>query len=50
MFKAKTVVAETYLSMQTYILVGLLYLSVSIPLSLLAMHLHGRGRPPERRV
>jgi His/Glu/Gln/Arg/opine family amino acid ABC transporter permease subunit len=50
MFKAKTVVAETYLSMQTYMLVGLLYLSVSIPLSLLAMHLHGRGHSPERRV
>lgn len=43
MFRARALVMETYLSMQIYVLVGLLYLAVSIPLAILAGRLQRRN-------
>lgn len=40
MFRARILIAETYLSMQIYLLVALIYLCVSIPLGILANWLH----------
>lgn len=45
MFRARALVMETYLSMQIYVLVGLMYLCVSIPLAILAGHLQRRSGP-----
>jgi polar amino acid transport system permease protein/cystine transport system permease protein len=47
MFRARNLVMETYLSMQIYLLVAVIYLAASIPLSRLAARLErrlGRGR------
>lgn len=44
MFRARGLVMETYLSMQIYLLVGAIYLCISIPLSILASRLQGRRR------
>lgn len=43
MFRARALVSETYMSMQIYVLVGILYLCVSIPLAFLAARLQRRG-------
>jgi len=40
MFRARILIAETYLSMQIYLLVAVIYLCVSIPLGILANWLH----------
>lgn len=40
MFRARMLISETYLSMQIYLLVALIYLSVSIPLGIFAGYLH----------
>ncbi|MFO1149955.1 MAG: amino acid ABC transporter permease [Alsobacter sp.] len=42
MFRARNLVMETYLSMQIYLLVACIYLSMSIPLSHLAVRLQAR--------
>lgn len=42
MFRARNLVMETYLSMQIYLLVACIYLSLSIPLSHLASRLQAR--------
>jgi polar amino acid transport system permease protein/cystine transport system permease protein len=42
MFRARALVMETYLSMQIYVLVGIMYLCVSIPLAILAGRLQRR--------
>jgi His/Glu/Gln/Arg/opine family amino acid ABC transporter permease subunit len=44
MFRARVLVMETYLSMQIYVLVGMMYLCVSIPLAVLAGRLQHRNR------
>lgn len=43
MFRARVLVMETYLSMQIYVLVGIMYLCVSIPLAILAGRLQRRN-------
>ena len=43
MFRARNLVMETYLSMQVYVLVAGIYLSLSIPLSHLAARLQARA-------
>lgn len=43
MFRARALVMETYLSMQIYVLVGIMYLCVSIPLAILAGRLQRRN-------
>lgn len=43
MFRARALVTETYLSMQIYVLVGIMYLCISIPLSILANRLQRRS-------
>jgi His/Glu/Gln/Arg/opine family amino acid ABC transporter permease subunit len=43
MFRARMLVSETYLSMQIYLLVGLMYLAVSIPLGVIGTYLQNRG-------
>jgi His/Glu/Gln/Arg/opine family amino acid ABC transporter permease subunit len=43
MFRARALVMETYLSMQIYMLVGIMYLCVSIPLAILAGRLQRRN-------
>jgi polar amino acid transport system permease protein/cystine transport system permease protein len=43
MFRARALVMETYLSMQIYVLVGIMYLCVSIPLAILAGYLQRRN-------
>jgi len=43
MFRARALVMETYLSMQIYVLVGIMYLCVSIPLAILAGRLQRRS-------
>ena len=43
MFRARNLVMETYLSMQVYVLVACIYLSLSIPLSHLAARLQARA-------
>jgi putative glutamine transport system permease protein len=42
MFRARALVMETYLSMQIYVLVGIIYLCISIPLAILASRLQRR--------
>jgi ABC-type amino acid transport system permease subunit len=42
MFRARALVMETYLSMQIYLLVGIMYLCISIPLAILASRLQRR--------
>jgi len=46
MFRARMLVAETYLSMQIYLLVAAIYLMISIPLGILANHLHQHLHSP----
>lgn len=48
MFRARMLISETYLSMQIYTLVALLYLSVSIPLGVLANYLHKHMHGPKK--
>jgi His/Glu/Gln/Arg/opine family amino acid ABC transporter permease subunit len=43
MFRARALVTETYLSMQIYVLVGIMYLCVSIPLAILAGQMQRRN-------
>jgi len=43
MFRARALVMETYLSMQIYVLVGIMYLCISIPLSILAGRMQRRS-------
>ena len=43
MFRARALVMETYLSMQIYVLVGIMYLCVSIPLAIFAGRLQLRN-------
>lgn len=43
MFRARALVMETYLSMQIYVLVGIMYLCISIPLAILAARLQRRS-------
>jgi len=44
MFRARNLVMETYLSMQIYLLVACIYLTICIPLSRLASRLHKPNR------
>ncbi len=44
MFRARNLVMETYLSMHIYLLVAGIYLSISIPLSVMASHLQRKLR------
>lgn len=44
MFRARALVMETYLSMQIYVLVGIMYLCISIPLAILAGRLQRRSQ------
>lgn len=46
MFRARMLVAETYLSMQIYLLVAAIYLMISIPLGILANRLHQHLHSP----
>lgn len=47
MFRARMLIAETYFSMQIYMLVALIYLSVSVPLGILANYLHRHMHGPQ---
>ena len=42
MFRARNLVMETYLSMQVYLLVAVIYLAVGIPLGLASRRLERR--------
>ncbi len=46
MFRARMLIAETYFSMQIYMLVALIYLSVSVPLGIFANYLHRHMHGP----